>query len=97
MSNTRLLLQRIGLEADQVSRAFGLSTPREEAGYLTGEEQRRVRHRLEVNNVFILALAIEGHTAGLIAALFGVSDESVKRRLRPFKLTRPKHRPAAEK
>lgn len=61
--------------------------------YLSGEEQRRVRHSLEVNAVFIVAMAVEGYEPAIIAACFGVSDESVKRRLRPYKLTRPAHRP----
>lgn len=51
--------------------------------YLVGVQQVRTHQALEENHRLIIALAIKQQPSRMIAAVMGVSRESIDRRLRP--------------
>lgn len=54
--------------------------------YLGGTQQQDVHERLETNKLMVIGMAIRGRQSSIIAAILGVSRESVDRRLRPLGL-----------
>ena len=54
--------------------------------YLAGGQQQDVQEKLEVNKSMVIGMAIRGRQSSVIAAVLGVSRESVDRRLRPLGL-----------
>jgi hypothetical protein len=62
---------------------------RAKVGRYHGIRQAAVSALLEGQAEFIVALAVRGFRSNEIAALFGVSRESVDRRLRPLGLKNP--------
>ena len=83
------LLEGFGLTEEDVRETFGTNTEGvfvEEKNYLDVEDQRRIRRRLKQYSEFILARYEQGYEPGIIALLVGVSEESIRSRLRKANL-----------
>jgi len=82
------VLESLGLTADEVRSELGGREPKEtkpEAGshkYLQAEGQKRMRARLKRYAGFIYSRFLEGYSPKHIASMLGVSEESVRSRLR---------------
>lgn len=59
---------------------------RRPGNYLHGEQQIEVQERLRTHHQMVVGMAIRGIQSSVIAAVFGVSRETVDRRLRPLGL-----------
>ena len=79
------LLEGLGLTRDFVRDAFGVESSKSELdkkNYLDVEDQKRIRRRLMDYEKFIIARYLEGMEPSIISMLVGVSEESVRSRLR---------------
>lgn len=83
------LLDGLGLTKDFVRDAFGVEDSESELNkknYLDVEDQRRIRRRLLDYEKFIIARYLGGLDPSIISMLVGVSEESVRSRLRKSNL-----------
>jgi DNA-directed RNA polymerase specialized sigma24 family protein len=84
------LLTKLGLTKDFVKTALGVPfeepTVIKEKNYLAVEDQKRIRQRLRKYGKFIIARYREGLSPSAIALIMGVSEESIRSRLRKAKL-----------
>lgn len=84
------ILTKLGLTKDYVQNALGVSveepTVVKDKNYLAVEDQKRIRLRLKKYGKFIIARYREGLSPKQVALLLGVSEESVRSRLRKAKL-----------
>lgn len=86
------LLERLGLNRDQVSRAFGVASVKKTAcrknptstHYLDGEEQRAKKRLLHANHTWIVAAAIQGAAHSVLAHVHGVTETAIRTRTKPF-------------
>lgn len=76
------LLTKVGLTPNQVRKMTGGDKPPAAKNYLSAEDQKRVSSKLKAYETFIFARFEEGYDPGFIAKTLGVSEESVRRRLR---------------
>ena len=76
------MLKKLGLTVEKVREMCGTEPPPAAKNYLSAEDQKRVRKRLKIYDKFIYARYEEGYHPDLIAKVLGVSDESIKSRLR---------------
>ena len=79
------MLDELGLTKDFVQSSFGvktLSVKVDEKNYLDVEDQKRIRRRLKQYSNFIIARFDQGYAPYTIAQLLGVSEESIRSRLR---------------
>ena len=93
----------IGLTADRVremtrsmvaddyapSEALEASDPR----YRDGEAWHRNKEKMRINGALIFAMALRGYSQQQIAASFSVSNECVRKKLKPVGILRAKGRP----
>jgi hypothetical protein len=63
--------------------------PKQEHHYHLEDEQQRLAAQLNLNYDLIVALALRGHACNAICAGFGVSRETIARRLRPLGFLNP--------
>ncbi len=82
-------LEKLGLTAEQVRKAFGTPEPppfenRDLSGknYLNGKDQKRMQRRLKLYEAFISVRFLEGYHPGTIGRILACSEESVRVRLR---------------
>jgi DNA-directed RNA polymerase specialized sigma24 family protein len=84
------ILTKLGLTKDYVQNALGVPveepTVVKDKNYLAVEDQKRIRLRLKKYGKFIIARYREGLSPKQVALLLGVSEESVRSRLRKAKL-----------
>lgn len=86
------LLSKLGLTKEYVQSALGIPSDQPDApvlkekNYLAVEDQRRIRQRLKKYAKFILARYREGLSPKTVANILGVSEESVRSRLRKANL-----------
>ena len=79
------MLEELGLTKDFVQNSFGVlpnEVKVEEKNYLDVEDQKRIRRRLKQYSNFIIARIEQGYAPCIIAQLLGVSEESIRSRLR---------------
>lgn len=79
-------LIKLGLTKEEVRAAFGLETPEHEKpkkkGYLFLADQRKMRRRMKRYSNLIYAQFLLGTSPTIIAGCLGVSEETVRVRLR---------------
>ena len=83
------LLDGLGLTKDFVRDAFGVESSKgdlDKKNYLDVEDQRRISRRLLEYEKFIIARYLGGMDPSVISMLVGVSEESVRSRLRKAEL-----------
>ncbi len=84
------ILDGLGLTKDFVQDAFGVEFESEgvelKKNYLFVEDQKRIRKRLADYEKFIIARFLSGLDPNTISLLVGVSEESIRSRLRKAKL-----------
>jgi hypothetical protein len=83
----RHILDTLGLTKEEVSNFFNTKdswepTNQEDKNYLLAVDQKRIRRRLKENMPFIVTRFMEGYKPRLIAKMMGVSEESIRGRLR---------------
>ena len=78
------VLRKLGLTRDAVERM--LKTHPVKRRYLFGPRQRVIRRRLRENATWLISQFLAGEHPRYIAAALGVSEESVRRRLRAHDL-----------
>lgn len=79
------MLDELGLTKDFVQNSFGVTSGNVEVdkkNYLDVEDQKRIRRRLKQYSNFIIARFDQGYAPCIIAQLLGVSEESIRSRLR---------------
>jgi hypothetical protein len=79
------ILTKLGLTPEEVRASFGLEGPEEvESGknYLFRRDQHRMRHRMKFWNGLVYARYMSGMHPSVIAGCLGVSEETVRVRLR---------------
>lgn len=79
------MLDELGLTKDFVQNSFGVTSDKVELdkkNYLDVEDQKRIRRRLKQYSNFIIARFEQGYAPFTIAQLLGVSEESIRSRLR---------------
>ena len=79
------VLEKLGLTADEVRIAFGLKDPNPEPvkkGYLFRQDQQRMSERMKFWDLMIYARFDSGMHPKIIAGCLGVSEETVRVRLR---------------
>jgi len=79
------ILERLGLSPEEVRAAFGVATPRESSkkkGYLFRHDQMRMNKRMRDWERMIYARYVSGMHPKDIAGCLGVSEETVRVRLR---------------
>ena len=79
------VLTKLGLTAEEVRAAFGVEAPvveEKEKNYLFRHDQHRMRHRMKFWDGLVYARYLEGMHPRLIADCLGVSEETVRVRLR---------------
>ncbi len=74
------ILKQIGLSRDDVERMLGTRPTKHR--YLFGPRQAVIRRRLKENATWLVSQFLSGEHPRYIAAALGVSEESVRRRLR---------------
>ena len=84
------ILGELGLSRDGVQDAFGVEFDTEgvelKKNYLFVEDQKRIRKRLADYEKFIIARFLDGLEPSVISQIVGVSEESIRSRLRKAKL-----------
>ena len=97
------ILESLGLTKDLVKSMSGSKKPeifdvnQDDKNYLYAIDQRRIRRRLESCERFITARYLEGYKPRDIAKILGVSEESVRSRLRKRKFFGKNNRPGRPK
>ena len=97
------ILESLGLTKDLVKSISGSEKPKtfdtlqDDKNYLYAIDQRRIRRRLESCERFITARYLEGYKPKNIAKILGVSEESVRSRLRKRKFFGRNKRPGRPK
>ena len=81
------ILNTLGLTKEEVSCFFNTKesdepTTQEDKNYLLAVDQKRIRRRLKESMPFIVTRFMEGYKPRLIAKMMGVSEESIRGRLR---------------
>ena len=80
------VLESLGLSRDEVRAAFNVPTPDSEKpqkkGYLFLHEQRKMKKRMQLYSRMIFARFEAGMSPTIIAGVLGVSEETVRVRLR---------------
>lgn len=80
------ILNTLGLTREEVSDFFktkgSVTQTEEDKNYLLAVDQKRIRRRLKENMPFIITRFVEGYKPKLIAKMMGVSEESIRGRLR---------------
>lgn len=80
------VLDKLGLSADEVRAAFSLETPESQKprkkGYLFLADQKKMKKRMRFYSNMIFARFEAGHSPTIIAGILGVSEETVRVRLR---------------
>lgn len=80
------VLQKLGLTKEEVRAAFGVETPDHEKpkkkGYLFLADQRKMRRRMQRYSNLVYARFLMGVSPAVIAGCLGVSEETVRVRLR---------------
>lgn len=80
------VLEKLGLSRDEVRAAFSLPTPECEKptskGYLFLHDQRKMKKRMKSYSNMIFARFEAGLSPTIIAGVLGVSEETVRVRLR---------------
>lgn len=86
MQENNKVLDKLGLSRDEVRAAFSIPTPEHEKpkskGYLFLHEQRRMKKRMKIYSNMIFARFEAGMSPADIAGILGVSEETVRVRLR---------------
>jgi DNA-directed RNA polymerase specialized sigma24 family protein len=84
------LLSGLGLTKDFVQDSFGVEFETEgvelKKNYLFVDDQKRIRKRLTDYEKFIIARFLDGLEPVVISQIVGVSEESIRSRLRKAKL-----------
>jgi len=86
-------LDKLGLTPEEVRAAFGVEPPKKkekEKNYLFRHDQNRMRHRMKFWDRMIYARYLSGTHPRIIAGCLGVSEETVRVRLRKSGLFKPK-------
>lgn len=96
------ILNTLGLTKEEVSSFFNTKestdpTTEADRNYLLAVDQKRIRRRLKENMPFILARFIEGYKPRLISKMMGVSEESVRGRLRKLGVFKSDKKPGRPK
>lgn len=80
------VLEKLGLQKDEVRAAFGLAMPESEKpkkkGYLFLADQKKMIKRMKLWSNMIFARYEAGMSPTIIAGVLGVSEETVRVRLR---------------
>lgn len=80
------VLQKLGLTREEVRAAFSVETPEHEKpqkkGYLFLADQQKMRRRMKRYSNLIYARFLAGQSPTIIAGCLGVSEETVRVRLR---------------
>lgn len=80
------VLEKLGLSVDEVRAAFSLETPESEKpkkkGYLFLADQKKMKRRMKSYSNMIFARFEAGMSPTIIAGVLGVSEETVRVRLR---------------
>lgn len=79
------MLEKLGLTPEEVRAAFGVDPPEEvekKKNYLFRHDQNRMRHRMKFWDRMIYARFLGGTHPKIIAGCLGVSEETVRVRLR---------------
>ena len=79
------ILEKLGLTADEVRTAFNVNTPKEKPkpkGYLFRHDQMRMSKRMKRWETMVYARFLGGMHPKVIAGCLGVSEETVRVRLR---------------
>lgn len=79
------ILEKLGLSPDEVRAAFGVAPPKKiekEKNYLFRHDQNRMRHRMKFWERMVYAQYLSGTHPKIIAGCLGVSEETVRVRLR---------------
>ena len=91
------ILNTLGLTKEEVSDFFNTKesepTTEEDRNYLLAVDQKRIRRRLKMNLPFIVTRFIEGYKPKLIAKMMGVSEESIRGRLRKLGVFKSDNKP----
>ncbi len=85
MTENPEILESLGLTPEEVRAAFGLAPPRESSkkkGYLFRHDQVRMNKRMKDWEYMIYSRYISGMHPKIIAGCLGVSEETVRVRLR---------------
>ena len=79
------ILEKLGLTADEVRTAFNVETPEDkpkQKGYLFRHDQLRMNRRMKRWETLVYARFLGGMHPKIIAGCLGVSEETVRVRLR---------------
>lgn len=78
------VLEDLGLEADEVRAAFSVEAPKtkNQKGYLFVDDQKKMIRRLKMWERLIYARFMSGMSPKIISSILGVSEETVRVRLR---------------
>ena len=79
------ILEKLGLTAEEVRASFGVDEPEKdepEKNYLFRQDQHRMRHRMKFWDGMLYARYLSGMHPSIIAGCLGVSEETVRVRLR---------------
>lgn len=82
---SKKILEKLGLTSEEVRASFGVEEPEElgpEKNYLFRRDQHRMRHRMIFWDEMIYARYFDGMHPSIIAGCLGVSEETVRVRLR---------------
>tara|TARA_B100001173_G_C15926935_1_gene521012 strand:+ start:672 stop:965 length:294 start_codon:yes stop_codon:yes gene_type:complete len=85
MTETQEILESLGLTPEEVRAAFGVTAPKKKAkpkGYLFRHDQVRMNKRMRDWEGLIYARYVSGMHPKTIAGCLGVSEETVRVRLR---------------
>ncbi len=85
LKKTNPILDELGLTAEEVRAAFSVQKPKESSkkkGYLFRHEQKRMNKRMKDWEQMIYARFVSGMHPKIIAGCLGVSEETVRVRLR---------------
>jgi hypothetical protein len=79
------VLEKIGLTRGRVQFLLG-NVQEEKHRYLYGPRQKFIRERMQEHDTWLVSQYLSGEPPNIIAASLGVSEESVRRRLRAHDL-----------
>lgn len=82
---TDKVLEKLGLTAEEVRVAFGIKEPKkneDRKGYLFRHDQKRMAERMKFWDSMVYARFMSGMHPKIIAGCLGVSEETVRVRLR---------------
>ena len=96
------ILDTLGLTKTEVSKFFNTKASGEPAttegkNYLLAVDQKRIRRRLKENMPFIMTRFLEGYKPRLISKMMGVSEESIRGRLRKLGVFKSDKKPGRPK